>query len=105
MANHNKRNFFAYSEESMKKAIAEVEKGAKIRETYRNFGIPRATLQDRLKGRVSQNRSRKMGPDPYLSVENEKKLLSGLLTWQSAVSQINFDCTKNCSTRRYQNAI
>lgn len=34
-----------------------------IRESFRNHGIPRATLQDRLKGRIA-NKPRRMDPDP-----------------------------------------
>lgn len=39
-------------------------------------GTKRATPQDRFKGRTT-NKKRKMGTDPYLSNENEKKMLAG----------------------------
>lgn len=43
-----------------------------IRETCRNFGVPKTTLQDRLKGRVPQNPG-KTGPPPLLTIIEEEQ--------------------------------
>ncbi|KAJ8938287.1 hypothetical protein NQ314_011539 [Rhamnusium bicolor] len=78
MPKHPKRKFHQYSDENLQKAIEAVRNGAKIRETCRNYAIPRGTLQDRLQGRVP-NKARQMGPDPYLSLENENKIVQWIL--------------------------
>lgn len=79
MPRRPKRKFHRYSEESLEKALDSVRNGAKIRETCRNYGIPRATLQDRLTGRVASDKPRRMGPDPYLSTENEQKIVEWII--------------------------
>ncbi|KOB70152.1 Uncharacterized protein OBRU01_15786 [Operophtera brumata] len=49
-----------------------------IREVCRNYGIPRATIQDRIAGRVS-DALRTRGPDPTLGIEGEKHVVDWLI--------------------------
>lgn len=67
-----KRKFHQYSEENIDKALNSIRNGATIREACRNYSVPRTTVQDRLSGRTL-SKPRQMGPDPYLSIANEKK--------------------------------
>lgn len=78
MPKQPKRKIHTYSEENLRKALEEVKNGAKIRETCRAYGVPRSTLQDRIKGRVS-DKPRKMGPDPFLTLESEKRIVDWLI--------------------------
>ena len=78
MPNPRKRKLHKYSEELLQKALEEVRNGAKIRKTCKTYGVPRATLQDRLKGRIVE-KPRQMGPDPYLGLENEKKIVGWII--------------------------
>ncbi|XP_020296543.1 uncharacterized protein LOC109861344 [Pseudomyrmex gracilis] len=45
-----------------------------VRQASKQFGVPRTTLSDILKARVPE-RKRQMGPDPYLTVPGEEKLV------------------------------
>lgn len=72
------RTHFQYSEEALAKAIQAIKIEKKgIRETCHLFGVPRSTIQDRISGR-SKEPPRKVGPEPILGPDGEKKLWTGL---------------------------
>ncbi|KAJ8965728.1 hypothetical protein NQ314_003934 [Rhamnusium bicolor] len=50
-----------------------------VREASRQFGVPRTTIQDRLKGKIPYNIIRKTGPPPFMSKEREHKIANWLL--------------------------
>lgn len=62
------RIFFKYKEEDVLKAIEEISKGAKIRETCRKYGIPHTTIVNKMKMRYPVQR--KMGPPTILTKKN-----------------------------------
>lgn len=57
-------------EENLKRALAAIRNGMKLREGSRFFTIPRETLQDRLYTKVPEV-PRKMGRDTILTKEEE----------------------------------
>ncbi|KAJ8941908.1 hypothetical protein NQ314_010253 [Rhamnusium bicolor] len=74
-----KRTFFKYSEESLNQALKAIrENNTSIREASRLFGVPRATIQDRIKGRVKEG-PRQMGRDPVLTKDEEGKIVKWLI--------------------------
>lgn len=89
--NSKKRKFHEYPQENLQKAVDAIRQGVKIREASRNYGVPRAIIQDRLKGRVRVDKSRRMGPDPFLSVENEEKIVQ----WVINIAKCGFPIKKN----------
>lgn len=89
MPGRAKRKIHQYNDENLVKALEAVRNGASQRETCRNYGIPRATLQDRIKGRVAE-KPRQMGPDPYLSKENEQTIVE----WIIQLSKCGFPLKK-----------
>lgn len=72
-----KKKFHQYSEQNLQSAIQSIRTGTKTREACKIFGVPRSTVQDRLKGRVSE-KPRQVGPDPYLTLKNENRIVSCL---------------------------
>lgn len=68
-----------WSEEQTVAAMKAVQDGTAlpINRAARDHGIPPTTLKDRLSGRVVHGRN--CGPQPYLNVEDEKKLESFLV--------------------------
>lgn len=89
MDGKGKRKFHQYSEKNLEDALKAIRNGAKIRETCREFGVPRATVQDRIKGRISE-KPRQMGPDPILTHTNEKKIVD----WIIELSKCGFPVKK-----------
>lgn len=70
---------YRYSEEDLKNALHEVRVNKwKIREASRRFNVPRATIQNRLTGRVPDE-LRRPGPPPLLTVEGEDKIKQWVL--------------------------
>ena len=57
--------------------MAMVEEGTSIRKAAGMFSVPRATLHDRVSGRVKMDS--KPGRKPYLSIKEEEELVSFLL--------------------------
>lgn len=49
-----------------------------IREACRLYGAPRSTVQDRLSGRVAEQK-RKVGPNPLFGFEGEKKIVDWII--------------------------
>ncbi|KAJ8967707.1 hypothetical protein NQ314_002653, partial [Rhamnusium bicolor] len=64
-----------------------VQNGEKLREVCRRYGVPKSTVLDRIKGRVTTSR---MGPNPILTDENEQLLVN----WISALSKCGFPLKK-----------
>ncbi|KAJ8933913.1 hypothetical protein NQ314_013714 [Rhamnusium bicolor] len=85
-----KGKFHQYDEDSLKKAIEAVRNGGKLREICRQYGIPKSTVQDRIKGKVSDD-CKHMGPDPVLTRENEQKLV----TWIENLAACGFPIKKD----------
>ncbi|CAH0550713.1 unnamed protein product [Brassicogethes aeneus] len=67
-----------FTDENLQKVIEAMYNGITIRKSCRRYNIPRATLQDRIKARIA-NKPRQMGPDSYLSAENEKKVVNWII--------------------------
>lgn len=66
----------------MQKALEAVRSGCSQRSASRQFGVPRATLQDTLLGRSPEER--RMGPAPVLTPEEENKLENWLIELSKA---------------------
>lgn len=77
MLSVKKRPIHQYSEAALATATKAVQDGMAVREASRHFNVPRATIQDRISGRI-QAGPRKMGPPTVLSTEEELKLASWL---------------------------
>lgn len=87
-----KKKIHTYSGGSLIKALGAVKSGAKIRPTCRIYGVPRATLQDRIKKRVSDN-LRKMEPDQFLTLKNEEMTAD----WLTQLANVAFQLkSRNC---------
>lgn len=74
-----KRKFYNYDQQDMQSALQYIRNGCKIRAACAKFGVSRTSVQDRLSGRVYEMRKRKMGPDPYLSLRNEERIVKWIL--------------------------
>ena len=67
-----------WSDEAMQKAMTAVEReGASLRQASEMFAIPRSTLHDHVSGRIEHGAL--PGPNPYLTKEEEKELVSFLV--------------------------
>lgn len=74
-----KKKIHQYSEESLANAPRDIREGNRgVREASREYGVPIATLQDRLHDRVKE-KPRQMGPDPILSAHEENRLQEWIL--------------------------
>lgn len=60
-----------YTKEQLDKALENVSQGISVRTAAQKYGIPRATLQFKLKHPDSKS---EFGPEPYLTREEEKQL-------------------------------
>lgn len=72
-----KRQFFAYSEEDMQKAIEAVKNGMTKKKAAIEYSVPRSTLLRKLSGHVPLRR--KMGPPSELSETEENVLVEWIL--------------------------
>lgn len=70
--NKVKRTFHQYSEQFWQYVV--VQKFVK----HVRYGVPKATVQDRLKGMVL-DKPRQMGPNPFLALKNENRIVSWFL--------------------------
>ena len=67
-----------WSDESLQKAVAAVEKGEdSIRHAANEYGLPHSTLHDHISGKVQYGA--KPGHDPYLTAEEEEEVINFLL--------------------------
>lgn len=72
-SNKKKRKIASYSEKSLKQALYEIRENQKpIRAICREYGIPKTTILDRIKGRTTDS-LKKPGPDPVIGKVGEKK--------------------------------
>lgn len=55
-------------------------------EANRKYGVPRATIQDRIHGRVAEDHPRKMGPNTVLTSSAE----SLMVTWCTDLAKCGF---------------
>jgi len=62
-----------YTEASLKDALLSIKNGMAIRRAAKDFGVPRATLFDKVKGRTMIER--KIGRDPYLTKAEENDIV------------------------------
>ncbi|KAJ8966802.1 hypothetical protein NQ314_003298 [Rhamnusium bicolor] len=85
-----KNKFRKYDEQNLKNAVEEVKNGGKLREVCRRYGVPKSTVLDRIKGRISET-CKKMGPDPILTIEHEQQLAD----WISELARCGFPFKKN----------
>lgn len=70
-----KRTHFRYTKEALSQALQAIRIHKKgIRETCRQFDVPRTTVQDRLHGRICE-KPRKVGLNPILGIKGEKKIV------------------------------
>lgn len=68
----------SWSNNDMSRALAAVKSGVGIRKAARQHGVPYGTLQDRLKGKVP-NEKCNMGRKPIFSPEHEKELCEQII--------------------------
>ncbi|XP_050681505.1 uncharacterized protein LOC126976946 [Leptidea sinapis] len=74
------RRLFSYKEEDLKNAIDSIKNQLMgYREACRYYGVPFATVHDRLSGKVAVNKKPKVGPDPVLGVQGEEKLTKWII--------------------------
>ena len=72
------KKYRGYSQENLAKAFKAVkEKNTPVQRAAREFGVPESTLRDRIKGKVSLQKTRS-GPPPVLGVKEENKLVEYL---------------------------
>lgn len=90
MAARESRTRQKYTNEALLQAVAAVREGGKLREICRQFGVPKSTVQDRLKGKVAET-CRHMGPDPVLSRGNEEIIV----TWIVELAKCGFPLKKH----------
>ncbi|VEN39721.1 unnamed protein product, partial [Callosobruchus maculatus] len=85
-----KRRLFTYSEASLQESLRSIRSGElSIREASRKYGVPRATIQDRLHGR-SIDSLKKTGPEPIMTIEGEKRIAQ----WIIDIAKCGFPITK-----------
>lgn len=85
----NKQKRLQYTEECMTKAVEAVKNGKmSAYRAHKEYGVPRTTLLDKVKGRVPVER--KIGADTVLTKEEENLLVK----WIFHVSQCGFPITK-----------
>lgn len=77
-----------WSNTAMLEAIEKVKKGWSVKRAAVEHGVPRTTLQDRIKGRVTHGK--KPGPVSYLTEEEEQELCDFLIT----VGEIGYGKTR-----------
>ena len=67
-----------YTEEDLQRALNVVINGKSMRKAYRDYGVPRSTIQNRIKGHVSMKEAK----EPYqrLSLVQEQRLTDWVLT-------------------------
>lgn len=84
MSKKTNRRLFSYKEENLIKAIESVKnKTMGYREACRFYGVPFATVHDRLSGKVALDKKPKVGPNPVLRLEGEESFLNGFWIWQN----------------------
>lgn len=83
---------FGYTEEALSNALSDIRGNIRsIREACRLYGVPRSTVQDRLSGRVAEQK-RKVGPDPMFGFEGEKKIVDWIIELaKSGIPVIKYD--------------
>lgn len=75
----SKRPKFRYEPQQMEAALQDVrENGLAIKQAASKHGVPRMTLSDKLKGNTPEGR--KMGPQTWLTEDEEKMLVEWALT-------------------------
>lgn len=84
-----KKQRLKYSLETLKEAIGAVQEGMPFKTASKKYNIPRATLQDKVKGRTQMEK--KSGPETILTREEE----SLLVQWLFEISKCGFPATKN----------
>lgn len=84
-----KRQLLKYSENDMELAIQEVEHGMPYATAAKKYKVPKITLMYKVKKKTP--RHRQMGRDSYLTLEEEKVLVS----WISNVAKAGFLIGKN----------
>ncbi|XP_074038692.1 uncharacterized protein [Leptinotarsa decemlineata] len=90
-----KKRFFKYTEAQLQQALSDITNNVcKIRQAERLYGVPHATLINKLKGRSSL--TRRMGPSTILTEDEEELLVRWLLA--SAKKGFPINKTALCET-------
>ncbi|XP_020295118.1 uncharacterized protein LOC109860446 [Pseudomyrmex gracilis] len=77
--NMRKRQYHKYNDKDLQNALYAIrESKTSIRKASKLFKVPRTTLQDIINARVSEQ-SRRMGPEPYLTVKGEKRIVDWII--------------------------
>ena len=71
------------------KAIGDIRGGVSLREAAKVYGIPRSTLNDKLRGKTPIETTQ--GPSPILTTEEEDMLVE----WAKTMNAIGYGRTKN----------
>nr|CAH7740421.1 unnamed protein product [Callosobruchus chinensis] len=87
-----KRKFFEYSQSAIKNALYEIrENHLSIRKASEQFGVPRSTLQDIIKGKTLEDARKRTGPPPILTWEGEEKIAK----WVVEIAKCGFPIKKS----------
>ena len=70
-----------YTEDDVQRALADVAKGKSVRKACLDWGVPRATLQDRINGRISRKEAHE--PSQRLSSVQEQRLTDWVLVQEA----------------------
>ncbi|KAJ8911938.1 hypothetical protein NQ315_016280 [Exocentrus adspersus] len=81
--------FRHYDQNQLQKAVEAVRNGGKLREICRQYGVPKSTVQDRIKGKVA-DACIAMGPSPVLTLGIEKRIVA----WIGDLAKCGFPIKK-----------
>ncbi|XP_063232471.1 uncharacterized protein LOC134536610 [Bacillus rossius redtenbacheri] len=83
-----KRKILLYEESAMEATLKDVANGLSIKRAAEKYGVPRNTLSDKHKGKSPLGR--KMGPDSFLTKEEEGLLVE----WAVTLAKADFPVTR-----------
>lgn len=95
-----KRPIHNYTATALSTALSAIREGMGLNAASRKYGVPRGTLQDRLKGRVREG-PRRMGRDPYLTRTEEEKLVE----WCTRLAKCGFPIKEEDLLNTVQNIV
>lgn len=84
----SKNTRFRYEEAAMERALQDMDKGMGLREAARKHSVPRSTLHGKRTGIYPLQR--KMGPQSYLTQDEEKRLVD----WMISMAKAGFPVSK-----------
>lgn len=89
MEKKRRGKFHQYDNSSLETAVEAVRNGGKLRKICRQYGVPKSTVLDRIKGKVAPS-CKHMGPTPVLTTEYESKIVK----WIESLANCGFPIKK-----------